>query len=828
MQKFLHKALLGLAVICLSIGLIVPAQPASAAPESFTDISSKHWAIGPINQWNNLGLVGGYAGNTFRPNQPITKAEFIAFVNRGFGFTKQAEINFTDVKLGSWFRADIAKAIGRGYALAGDSATFQPNTPLSRLEAAQMLHIVLRLEPVAENALARFTDVGNLTEAERAIVNSIVAGGYLGGYTNNTLRLNSTITRAEMIAILSRGAGEIMNVATTFGPETGTRTLNGNATISKSGTTLRNTVVKGDLYITEGVGDGDVYLTDVVVEGRTIVAGGGSNSVHAGGKTQLAKVKITYPDGTTRLVVEGEASAGEVEFQTPGIVDNSGSTSDARPNIVINVPAGATVEIIGDVNDVTVASSETNLQMGEGSTASNVTATESAQGSTLNIQGNVTGTLANNAPNATTTVASTATVANVTTGVSATGSTTNVQGKVTGTVAVNAPQATTTVAPTATVANVTTSESATGANTNLQGTVTGTVTNKAPASNTVITGTVAEVKTTAGTVDVAAGGKVNKVSVEEGAKDVVVKVDPKSDVKEVTAPEGTEYEYNGDTQTGTVTPPPPTGGGDSGGGDPGPTTPSITGVVVKTPSNSEIPGVTFNSSTNTLTLSGVPNNVYVDSLTVTTSPASSITVNSVIVRNEPVSGFTQFTTTDGMVTLAQLMGDYQALIDVVLNQTGTTFDGDVSLGTLRALLGQTITLNCTIGTTNATITVVLGDASGASVPARWVTASVSGRVITATVNQPLTKLENNLSSLIAAITLVNLDDPLPDLLGVSATGPWYNPLDNARKAEFKTALSGIVGEAWSDITLGDLVGHSIYFKLQTADPDGEAYTVTFS
>jgi len=106
----------------------------TAAP-SFRDVDT-HWAGGYIKSWANQGLIGGYGDGTFRPNNPITKAEFIVLVNRVMGYTETAEIDFPDVPAGTWYRGDVAKSRAVGYSVVYDDGTFGPNKPLSREEAA--------------------------------------------------------------------------------------------------------------------------------------------------------------------------------------------------------------------------------------------------------------------------------------------------------------------------------------------------------------------------------------------------------------------------------------------------------------------------------------------------------------------------------------------------------------------------------------------------------------------------------------------------------------------------------------------------------------------
>jgi len=74
-----------------------------------------HWAEKQIMGWMEKGFIKGYSDNTFKPNNTITRAEFLTIVNNVFGYKDKAQISFTDVKTSDWYYDEIAKAIAAGY-----------------------------------------------------------------------------------------------------------------------------------------------------------------------------------------------------------------------------------------------------------------------------------------------------------------------------------------------------------------------------------------------------------------------------------------------------------------------------------------------------------------------------------------------------------------------------------------------------------------------------------------------------------------------------------------------------------------------------------------
>lgn len=75
----------------------------TTAPTAFTDVN-EHWAQQAVEQLSSAGVVTGYTDGTFRPSQPITRAEVVTMLNKLIGL--QAETNaagqWSDVPATHW------------------------------------------------------------------------------------------------------------------------------------------------------------------------------------------------------------------------------------------------------------------------------------------------------------------------------------------------------------------------------------------------------------------------------------------------------------------------------------------------------------------------------------------------------------------------------------------------------------------------------------------------------------------------------------------------------------------------------------------------------
>ena len=104
-------------------------------PASFSDVTSAHWAANYIGYMEQFGIVRGYSDGTFRPNAPITRAEFAAICCRFEKLTDGAA-TFTDVPASHWAAKSIAYAAKRGWVTGYADGTFKPGNNITRAEVA--------------------------------------------------------------------------------------------------------------------------------------------------------------------------------------------------------------------------------------------------------------------------------------------------------------------------------------------------------------------------------------------------------------------------------------------------------------------------------------------------------------------------------------------------------------------------------------------------------------------------------------------------------------------------------------------------------------------
>jgi len=169
----------------------------------FSD-TQNHWAEKEINKWADSGLAGGYSDGTFQPNGKVTRAEFVALVNRAFGIEKKTGASaFSDVDSKAWFYNDVCAAKAAGYTGGYEDGTFKPNKTITRQEVAGILTRLLNLEQ-SPGGVNTFKDSNQIPQWSSASIAAVVNNNLMGGFPDNTFKPLKSITRAEAVVSLDR------------------------------------------------------------------------------------------------------------------------------------------------------------------------------------------------------------------------------------------------------------------------------------------------------------------------------------------------------------------------------------------------------------------------------------------------------------------------------------------------------------------------------------------------------------------------------------------------------------------------------------------------
>lgn len=180
--------------------IIHPIQMVVGLP--FEDIYG-HWAVSDIKDMFNRHLIA--SDKYFRPNDSMQRAEAVVMLNRIIHYIKgnvqipQKQVTYEDITPGYWAYNDIVEVFKLG--LLSPEITFRPTDPITRAEFSALLERLLEFLGVKLNPVAiPFADMQGHWAFE--VVSKLYSIKLIS--TDTLFRPNDPITRAEAIVLFNR------------------------------------------------------------------------------------------------------------------------------------------------------------------------------------------------------------------------------------------------------------------------------------------------------------------------------------------------------------------------------------------------------------------------------------------------------------------------------------------------------------------------------------------------------------------------------------------------------------------------------------------------
>lgn len=341
------------AVILVLVMIFTAALPGNASGATkFSDIRG-HWAEKYINQAVGQGIIKGYQDGTFRPDNAVTRAEFISMVNRALKCNGSTSIAFNDVYSSQWYYADVAKAVSATYVAGYEDNTFKPNNPISRQEVSVMIS---RFVPTYNNSgsLRNYSDYRSVDDWASTALSKVNGKGYIGAYSDGKIHPRDALTRAQTAKILCDILAK-ENIVTS------------DTTVSKSGTKLSDKIYTNDVTVHRDLGDNEMTLDNCVVLGTLYVQGGGTNSVIVN-NSRIANASVNKSSSSVRVYAKGETTIANTTAANSSILETSnlagGSYGAGFAKVYVNGSANSTLRGSFPKVFVNGSSAKVNLESG--------------------------------------------------------------------------------------------------------------------------------------------------------------------------------------------------------------------------------------------------------------------------------------------------------------------------------------------------------------------------------------------------------------------------------------------------------------------------------
>lgn len=350
-------------------------QPAAAA----------HWATPYLDQLVDWGVMR--ADQTSKPDTPLTRAEFMAIINRAYGYTEVGPMPFTDVSKSDWFYDDVSIAYNAGYMKGTSKTTASPNSQLTREQAVCILGRNMMMKETPGEDL-NFVDSRSISGWARGLVKTAVNNYIIDGYPDDTFRPKANITKGQMAALVTRCVGTPINASGTYA----LGDVSGNLTITAPNVTLRNTTVTGNLYVSGGVGLGGVKLENVTVLGQIVVSGTGESESGAAsvvmrnvnaGELLVDNMRKKY----VTVRADGITEIAKTTVRTNAYLEDNNTDDKGLLNITLEGKSGTQLDLAGRIKKVLDKTPNSFIQVAKGSVQS-ITVDEAAPNTVIQINRN--------------------------------------------------------------------------------------------------------------------------------------------------------------------------------------------------------------------------------------------------------------------------------------------------------------------------------------------------------------------------------------------------------------------------------------------------------
>ena len=357
-------ALMALSVTVGTVAPFITASP-SLAQTTFSDVSSNYWAAQFIQQLSQRGVIAGFPNGSFRPEEPVTRAQFAAMVNKAFQKAQQRQpISFADVPSNYWASSAIQQAYTIGFLSGYPGNRFEPNQAIPREQVLVSLANGLAYTPSGntESTLQYFNDASNIASYARSPIAAATQKQIVVNYPNvNFLNPTATATRAQVAAFIYQAlvsSNQASAINSPYVVAVGSTTPTSASVTIPQGTAIAVKYDKAEKILVTKDETSPLTLTvsqNVVTQDGSVVIPAGSQVIGqlkpATGGSQFVAEKLVLPSGQ-----EYQLNATSDVITKTETVKKGTSVSSIIKNTVLG--AGAATAVSAVTGDRAIATEE--------------------------------------------------------------------------------------------------------------------------------------------------------------------------------------------------------------------------------------------------------------------------------------------------------------------------------------------------------------------------------------------------------------------------------------------------------------------------------------
>jgi hypothetical protein len=201
------SALMALSVTAGAIAPLVTSTPSFAQTATFSDVTANYWANPFIAELARRDIIAGFPDGTFKPEQPVTRAQFAAIVRQAFEKSpERSAIQFTDVPTNYWAASAIQEAYTTGFLAGYPGNRFEPDQNIPREQVLVSLASGLDYSPTGEATTTLnqyYSDANAISGYARSPIAAASERRIVVNYPNvRFLNPTETATRADVAAFI--------------------------------------------------------------------------------------------------------------------------------------------------------------------------------------------------------------------------------------------------------------------------------------------------------------------------------------------------------------------------------------------------------------------------------------------------------------------------------------------------------------------------------------------------------------------------------------------------------------------------------------------------
>jgi hypothetical protein len=215
---FLFSLFINSAALAAVVGSATSTKP-------FKDVTTSFWGVKDIVKMYVRGVTSGYNDSTFQPNSPVTEMEAVLMAVKNMAAQTQIEaIDASQplpVSVPQWVetgsKKEVLFAVQKGLIVPAEM-NFNASAKATRAWVAQLVIRMIDKDDEASKLAgqqAAVKDASDIPLWAVGYINAAYKYNLITGYPDNSFKPNQNVTRAEMIAILSRGE-EYLGLSDTY------------------------------------------------------------------------------------------------------------------------------------------------------------------------------------------------------------------------------------------------------------------------------------------------------------------------------------------------------------------------------------------------------------------------------------------------------------------------------------------------------------------------------------------------------------------------------------------------------------------------------------